>query len=132
MVYLAINNQSKKIIIYIIFVVVLLNYFTISDSYNFKYGIDSLHSAQILAPQYPSENLVIEQTTRYKTFFGILQSTNLPELIMVYSYHLILEYRYLTYIYLHISRLFLLLQRLLLPRQNSSKFKASFNIKYSV
>ncbi|MGF7059048.1 hypothetical protein HNR33_002728 [Brassicibacter mesophilus] len=127
------RNQSKLFIIYIISVVVLLNYVVIFNFNNITSNIDSLNFPHILAPQYHSEAFVIEQASHNKNKPDILyRTTNISGFIIVCTYLLVLNYKYAAYIYLHIYNLFLFLQRLLIPRQNSSRYKASFNIKYSV
>ncbi|WP_026478986.1 hypothetical protein [Alkaliphilus transvaalensis] len=133
MSYLMHKNQSKIFVIYIIFAVILLNFFTTIEMSNIQYNINNLDLPQILAPQYPTEDLVFEQASRSKDYFSILNRvTNPSELGIVYNHYFILDNRYATYQYLHISKLFLFLERLLIPRQNTSKYKISLNIKYSV
>ncbi|ARE87198.1 hypothetical protein CLFO_15860 [Clostridium formicaceticum] len=132
MIYL-INKKQSTIIIYIILVLFLLNYFIIDSSYSSTNDADDLKFPYLLTAQYQSEILNIQELPRNRISLDILyRIASIFGLILVCSYNLIVDYRYLTYIYLHISRLFIILQRLLLPRKNSSRYKASLITKYTV
>lgn len=125
MTYL-INKKQLKVFIYIILVLLLLNYFTIGNSYSMITDVDDLQFPYLLAAQYQPEVLNIQEMPRNRISLDVLyRIASIIGLILCCSYNLIVDYRNSTYISLHISRLFIILQKLLLPRKNSSRYKAS-------
>lgn len=124
MTYL-INKKQMSIFINIVLILVLLNYFTIDSLYPTNNYIDDITLPYFLTMQYQSEILNLQELYRNKISLDMLyEIVNLFAIILASIYNLILDYRYETYLCLHISRLFIILQRLLLPRQNSSRYKA--------
>ena len=119
-------NKQSKIFIYIILALLLLSNLIIDNSYTTTNHIDDLKPSYFLTSQYQVEFLSVQETPRNKiNLEKLYRITSVFGLVLVCSCNLLLEYRYVTYIYLHISRLFIILQRLLLPRKNSSRYKAS-------
>lgn len=119
------HKRQTSIFIYIVLVILLLNYFTIDNLYTTNNNIDDTTLPYFFAMQYQLEILNLQELHRNKISLNMLYGiVNLFVLILACIYNLILDYRYGTYLCLHISRLFIILQRLLLPRQNSSRYKA--------
>lgn len=121
------NKKQLKIFIYIILILLLSNYCIMVNSYTNTNNLDDSTLPYILISPYQSEILNIQELPRHKiSLDAVYRIASIPALVLVCCYNLLLYYnRYLAFISLYISKLFIILQRLLLPRKNSSRYKAS-------
>lgn len=120
------NKKQSKIFIYIILVLLLSNYCIMVNSYTNTNNLDDSTLPYFLISPYQSEILNIQELPRHKISLDALyRIASILALVLVCCYNLLYYYRYLAFISLYISRLFIILQRLLLPRKNSSRYKAS-------
>jgi hypothetical protein len=116
-----INKKQSQLFIYIVLALLLINPL-LPNGNNISNNVNSLETPLLLATHYQIAVLSIKHKTNLDIVFRI---TTLVRQIVVFSYILIQINKYLSYKRLHISKLFIILQRLLLPRINASKYKAS-------
>ena len=115
-----INKKQSQLFIYIVLALLLINPL-LPNHHNFGNSVNSSETPLLLATPYQLAVLIIKHKTDLEIVFRI---TNLVRQIVIFSLILIQIYKYLIYKRIHISKLFIILQRLLLPRKNASKYKA--------
>jgi len=125
------NKKQSKLLLCILLALVILNSLVIDNSYTIPNSVDDISIPRILVQNYQSETLSISQVPRNKINFNIIYRIVVTfGLILLFNYSLIQKFKHLSYEHLNMSKLFIRLQKLLLPRQNMSKYKASLILTF--
>jgi len=117
------NKSNFKKVVYAILILILLSHLSLVASH-IDINIINLHTPYFLEQRTPLEVISIEPISRSSLSYNIIYSNNdFYDVFWIIAYILIQYLKGRTYQYHHFSRLFIRLQKLLLPRQNTSKFK---------
>ena len=117
--------KRMKILIYMISFMLMVT-LLISNPYETESNFNSLKPQLLMATQYQLSNLSIGSTSSNKINLDLFyRADTFLKPTLLYTCNLIENDKYMAYEHLRISKLFIILEKLLLPKHNSSKYKAS-------
>lgn len=126
-----IYHKHSKLLIYILLALIILSSLTLYSTFSLTNTIDELAIPRFLTSNYQSDFLNIDQISRNKINLDITYRIIITfGLILLLTYNLIQKFKHNTYENSHSSRLLIRLHRLLIPRKNMSKYKASLILTF--
>jgi len=120
-----IYQKHLKTFVLVILMLVVLNQSLLAPSYS-GFSSTSFNTTYFLEQELSSDTISIQPLARTRIIYdNIYKIIGLFSVLWILAFILMQNHRGILYEHHHISRLFIRLQRLLLPKQNTSKFKSS-------
>lgn len=120
--FLLTKRKQPELLIFLITCLLIVN-LIITTPHNTGSSVDSLQSPVLLATQYQFDILNVQQASKV-TIDKLSRADSVVRLTLPRVEHIIQRNQFAVYERVHLSRLFIILQRLLLPKENTSKFKS--------